>query len=98
MFDKLKQFAEGGERAQMGGRDLPGMLIVLVIAGVVGFVGIQVMSTVIDTTGLTSSDPLYDAQQNLTSAVNDAWGLVGVAFLVLILSVVIVYLYGLRGR
>jgi len=98
MFDKLRQFAGGGERAQMGGRDLPGMLIVLVISGVVGFVGIQVMSTVIDTTNLGVNDSLYSAQQNLTNAVNDAWGLVGVAFLVLILSVVIVYLYGLRGR
>lgn len=80
-----------------GSMDLPGMMIVLVIAGVVGFVGLQVMSTVIDTTSLSSSDPLYDAQTNLTTSVNDAWGLVGVAFIVIILAVIIVYLYGLRG-
>jgi hypothetical protein len=77
--------------------DLPGMMIVLVIAGVVGFVGLQVMSTVIDTTSLESGDPLHDAQTNLTTSVNDAWGLVGVAFIVIILAVIIVYLYGLRG-
>jgi len=91
--------------AQMGrgGMDLPGVMIVLVIAGVVGFVGLQVMSTVIDTTSLsagtntTEADPLYNASQSLQNSVNDAWGLVGVAFIVVILAVIIVYLYGLRG-
>jgi len=99
MLDGIKEFASNN-RAQMGGggrMDLPGVMIVLVIAGVVGFVGLQVMSTVIDTTSLTSSDPLYNASQSLQTSVNDAWGLVGVAFIVVILAVIIVYLYGLRG-
>jgi hypothetical protein len=89
------------DTAQMGGgrMDLPGVMIVLVIAGVVGFIGLQVMSTVIDTTALQSSDPLYNASQSLIGSVNDAWGLIGVAFIVVILSVIIVYLYGIRrGR
>jgi len=80
-----------------GGMDLPGVMIVLVIAGVVGFVGLQVMSTVIDTTSLASGDPLYNASESLETSINDAWGLVGVAFIVVILAVIIVYLYGLRG-
>jgi hypothetical protein len=96
MLDNLKKFA-ASERAQMGNMDLPGVMIVLVIAGVVGFVGLQVMSTVIDTTSLSSGDPLSSASDNLTDAVNDAWGLIGVAFIVIILAVIIVYLYGLRG-
>lgn len=92
-------------RAQ-GRMDLPGVMIVLVIAGVVGFVGLQVMSTVIETTQLQPAnasgngepaDPLYNASQSLETSVNDAWGLVGVAFIVVILAVIIVYLYGLRG-
>ena len=78
-------------------QDLPGVMIVLVIAGVVGFVGLQVMSTVIDTSSLQEGDPLYNSSESLESAVNDAWGLIGVAFIVLILAVIIVYLYGLRG-
>lgn len=82
-------------RAQ--GMDLPGVMILLVVAGVVGFIGLQVMSTVIDTTALTSGDPLYNASESLESAVNDAWGLVGVAFIVVILAVIVVYLYGIRG-
>jgi hypothetical protein len=103
MFDALKELKEDSpslfsdNRAQTGGMDLPSVMIVLVIAGVVGFVGLQVMSTVIGTTGLQQGDPLYNSSESLESAVNDAWGLVGVAFIVIILAVIIVYLYGLRG-
>lgn len=80
-----------------GRQDLPGVMIVLVIAGVVGFVGLNVMSTVIDTTNLASGDPLYQAQNDLQNSINDAWGMIGVAFIVVILSTIIIYLYGLRG-
>lgn len=90
---KLVQSTRGQSRM-----DLPGVMILLVIAAVVGFVGLQVMSTVIGTTGLASDDPLYNASESLEAAVNDAWGLVGVAFIVVILSVIIIYLYGLRGN
>ncbi len=93
---KLLQAIMSDNRAQ-GRQDLPGVMIVLVIAGVVGFVGLNVMSTVIDTTSLQSEDPLYNASQDLQTSINDAWGMIGVAFIVVILSVIIVYLYGLRG-
>lgn len=96
MLENLREFVTNN-RAQGGRMDLPGVMIVLVIAGVVGFVGLQVMSTVIDTTQLQSGDPLYNASDSLQTSVNDAWGLVGVAFIVVILAVIIVYLYGLRG-
>lgn len=78
--------------------DLPGVLIVLVISGVVGFVGLTVMSQVIETTGLTSNDSLYNASESLETAIDDAFGLIGVAFLVIVLAVIMVYLYGLRGK
>jgi hypothetical protein len=96
---KMKQIASdlmSDSRAQ-GRMDLPGVMIVLVIAGVVGFVGLQVMSTVIGSTSLSQGDPLYNASTDLQSSINQAWGMVGVAFIVVILSVIIVYLYGLRG-
>lgn len=79
-------------------RDLPGVMIVLVIAGVIGFVGLQVMSDVIGQTELQSGDPLYNASESLQDSIDSAWGLVGLAFTVVVLSVIIVYLYGLRGR
>jgi len=103
MIQKFKEMRKNGpslfsdDRAQTGGMDLPSVMIILVIAGVVGFVGLQVMSTVISTTQLQSGDPLYNASQSLETSINDAWGLVGVAFIVVILAVIIVYLYGLRG-
>jgi len=96
MLDKLAKLGPDN-RGQTGGMDLPSVMIVLVIAGVVGFVGLQVMSTVISTTELAQDAPLYNASNSLTDAVNNAWGLIGVAFIVIILSVIIVYLYGLRG-
>jgi hypothetical protein len=93
MFDKLKE----DDRAQGGSMDLASVLILLVVAGTVGFVGLQVMSTVIDTTDLQSGDPLYNSSESLQESINSAWGLVGVAFIVVILAVIVVYLYGLRG-
>lgn len=92
-FSNMLASDDGGQMRM----DLPGVMIVLVIAGVVGFVGLEVMSTVIDTTALSSGDPLYNASESLQTSVNDAWGLIGVAFIVVILSVIIVYLYGLRS-
>jgi ABC-type multidrug transport system permease subunit len=96
MRNALKQFLDDARGQTGGGMDLPGVMIVLVVAGTIGFIGIQVMSTVIDTTQLDSSDPLYNASQSLQSSVNDAWSLVGVAFIVVILAVIVVYLYGVR--
>jgi len=97
MLDSIKKFVTDN-RGQTRGMDLPGVMILLVVAGVVGFIGLQVMSTVIDTTSLSSGDPLYNASQNLTTAIEDSWGLIGVAFIVVILAVIVVYLYGIRGR
>jgi len=96
MLEKFKQVLLDN-RGQTGGMDLPSVMIVLVIAGVVGFVGLQVMSTVISTTSISDGEPLSNASDSLVGAVNDAWGLVGVAFIVIILAVIIVYLYGLRS-
>jgi len=99
MLDNLRKLW-ADTSAQMGGgrTDLPGVMIVLVVAGVVGFIGLQVMSTTIETTGLASGDPLYNASQELQTAVDNAWGLIGVAFIVVILAVIVLYLYGIRGR
>ena len=81
----------------MPATDLPGVIIVLVVAGVIGFIGLQVMSTVIEQTGLEEGGELYNASVALEQAIEDSWGLLGVAFIVVILAVIVVYLYGLRG-
>lgn len=99
MLDGMKRAAAEfvADTSAQGRQDLPGVMIVLVVAGVVGFIGLQVMSTTIDTAGLAIGDPLYNASQALVEAIDSAWGLVGVAFIVVILAVIVVYLYGLRG-
>lgn len=83
------------ESGQMN--DLPGVIIMLIIAGAAGFAGIYVMSDLMDVTSLSSGDPLYNASQSLQDSVNSAFGMIGIAFIVAILSVVLFYLYGLRG-
>jgi uncharacterized membrane protein (DUF373 family) len=93
MGDTLHQLVKD-EQAQAPA--IQNTLIVLVVAGVVGFVGLQVMSTVIESTALNSNDTLYNASQELQTGVNDAWSLIGVAFLVIILGTIIFYLRGVR--
>lgn len=96
MFDKLKAlFAD--DSGQMGGRDLPSVAIMVIIAGVVLFVGIQIMSQVVDNTELTSGDPFYNASQDLQTSFGDAFGTFGLAVTIVVFAVIIVYLYGLRG-
>jgi len=96
MLDKLKALF-ANESGQMGGRDLPSVAILVVIAGVVLFVGIQIMSQVVQNTSLDSGDPFYNATETLEQDFNNAFGTFGLAVTIVIFSVIIVYLYGLRG-
>ena len=97
MLEKFKRFLADSS-GQMGGRDLPGVAIMVIIAGVVLFVGIQIMSQVIGQMDLQSGDPLYNASESLTDSFNQAFGTFGLAITIVIFAVIIVYLYALRGR
>jgi len=96
MFEKTKALL-ADSRGQMGGRDLPGIIIMLGIAVVVGFVILTIASETIAQTGLEEGDPLYNASASLEDATNNVFSLFGIVFLVVILSVVVFYLYGIRG-
>lgn len=96
MFDRAKQLMSDS-RGQMGGRDLPGVIIMLGIAIVVGFLILAIASDTIDVAGLEEGDPLFNASDSLQSATNNVFGLLGLVFLAVILSVVVFYLYGVRG-
>lgn len=96
MFDKLKSLATDN-RGQMGGRDLPGIMIMLGIAIVVGFVILTIASETIGVTQLSQGDPLYNSSESLVDATNNVFSLFSIVFLVVILSVVVFYLYGIRG-
>lgn len=77
--------------------DLPGVMLVLITAGTIGFVGLKILGVTIDTAGVAGNQALSNASDNLQTSVSDAYGLIGVAFIVVILAVIVVYLYGLRG-
>jgi len=78
--------------------DLVAVMITVIIAGVVGYVGINIMSNTQQTTGLSSGDPFYQSQGNLTDGLQSFFSQLGTVFIVIVLVVVIGYLMLLRGR
>lgn len=87
----------GLDEAGMGAgqnRGLVAVMITLVTAGIVAFVGIDAMSQTREQTALSEGDAFYNASQDVTAGIDSAFGMLGIVFLVLILSVVILYLRG----
>jgi ammonia channel protein AmtB len=78
--------------------DLVAVMITVIIAGVVGYVGINIMSNTQETTGLSSGDPFYASQGNLTDGLQSFFSQLSTVFIVIVLVVVIGYLMLLRGR
>jgi len=78
--------------------DLVAVMVTVIIAGVTGYVGINIMSSTQDTTGLSSGDTFYDAEQNLTDGLESFFSQLGTVFVVIVLVVIIGYLMLLRGR
>jgi hypothetical protein len=86
------------DRAQAGGRDLPGVIIMLGVGIVAGFLVITIASETVAIAGLSSGDPLYNSSQSMVDASNNVFSMLGIVFLAVILSVVVFYLYGVTGR
>lgn len=78
--------------------DLVAVMITVIIAGVVGYVGINIMSNTESSTGLTTGDPFYNSSQNLTDGLQQFFSQLETVFVVIVLVVVISYLMLLRGR
>jgi ammonia channel protein AmtB len=78
--------------------DLVAVMITVIIAGVVGYVGINIMSNTEQSTGLADGDPFYDSQNNLTDGLQQFFSQLQTVFVVIVLVVVIGYLMLLRGR
>ena len=78
--------------------DLVAVMVTVIIAGVVGYVGINIMSNTQDTTGLSSGDTFFAAEQNLTDGLESFFSQLGTVFVVIVLVVIIGYLMLLRGR
>jgi predicted PurR-regulated permease PerM len=77
--------------------DLVSVMVTVIIAGVVGYVGINIMSNTSDTTNLSSGDPFYTSQENLTDGLQSFFSQLGTVFVVIVLVVIIGYLMLLRG-
>jgi len=78
--------------------DLVSVMVTVIIAGVVGYVGIQIMSNTQQSTGLGENDTFYTSSQQLTEGLNSFFSQIGTVFIVVVLVVVIGYLMLLRGR
>ena len=78
--------------------DLVAVMLTVIIAGVVGFVGINVMQGTYEQTALSSGDPFYNASGNFTDGLTTFFGQTGTVFTVIILVVIVSYLTLLRGR
>jgi hypothetical protein len=76
--------------------DIVGTVLALIVVGVISYVGLMVMSETQSSTELESGSEFNNASGDLTSGVATAFGLMEVVFIVLLLSVIIGVLVGLR--
>lgn len=85
--------------------DLVSVMITVIIAGVVGYVGIQIMSSTSENAGLsgyttdtTNNTVWQNSTLELHNGLNSFFSQIGTVFIVIVLVVVIGYLMLLRGR
>jgi hypothetical protein len=78
--------------------DLVAVMITVIIAGVVAYVGINIMSNTQESTNISSGDPFYTSQEDLTQGLQQFFSQLETVFVVIVLVVVISYLMMLRGR
>lgn len=68
------------------------------IAVVIGFVVLFIANEVMTMTNVSEGDPLYPAYESLQEATNNTFELFGLLFLVVVLSIAIVYLWRAQGN
>lgn len=85
-------------RAGQLGDNLVNVMLVIVIAGVIGYVGIKVTSETEDSIDVTANSAFDNASNSLTQGLETSFGLVEVVFIVLMLAIIVGALVVLRGR
>lgn len=83
--------ARAGQRV-----DVVGAVLSLIIVAVIAYVGLDVIGEVESSTDVSGSSDLQNASTDLDNGIESAFGLMGVVFLVILLSVVIGLFLGLR--
>lgn len=85
------------ERGQSTGDQLVGVMLVIVIAAAIGFIGTDVNADINDSISVAGNSAFSDAQDNLSTGYADAMGLTDVVFIVLLFSVILAALLAFRG-
>lgn len=83
--------ARAGQRV-----DVVGAVLSLIIVSVIAYVGLDVVAEVESNTDVSGNSDLTNASNSLDSGVEGAFSLMGVVFLVILLSVIIGLFLGLR--
>lgn len=83
------------EKAQTD--DLPGVILMVGIAVVGGFIVLYLASQTISAINMSEGDPLYPAFEALQSATTNAFEIFGILFIVALLAVALMYLWRIRG-
>lgn len=79
------------------GDNLVNVVLVIVIASVIGYVGISVMSTTNETVDVEANSAFDNASTSLTTGTETAFSLVEVVYIVLLLGIIVGALVFLRG-
>ena len=74
--------------------DLSGVMLTIIVAGVIAFVGLVVMDEVVQEIG---TEEFADAETELINAIETFFSMISVVFIVIVLAVVLAYLYAMRG-
>ena len=74
--------------------DLSGVMLTIIVAGVIAFVGRVVMDEVVQEIG---TENFAEAETELINAIETFFGMISVVFIVLVLAVILAYLYAMRG-
>ena len=85
-------------RTGQTGDRLIGVMLVIVIAAAIGFVGVDVTSEIDDSIDVTAGSNFDDAKSNISGGFTDAMGLTDIVFIVLMFSVILSALLAFRVR
>jgi len=94
---KFQKWQKYLQRADMGS-DSIGLVMMLVLLGVIGFVGLMIMDKVQNVSQLTTASPFYNASTSLVDAVGTGFDLVPIIIIVAVAAIILTYLLGFWGR
>ncbi len=98
--DKLKTWSDGLSAYRRGdiGSDSIGIVMMLVMLGVIGFVGLMIMDKVQTVSALDETSAFYNSSSSLTDAVQTGFDLVPIIIIVAVAAIILTYLLGFWGR